>query len=80
MKEQIKKIIFAILDKQPGIVSSAEMDFLENHITYEMLEEYQQLTGKGIFIEGVNAEAEEEVINVSALDLINLMNYLENQK
>ena len=79
MKEQIKTIVFAILDKEPERVTSAELEFLLNNITYEILEEYQQITGAAILIDGFNCEAEsEEVINVSALDLINLMKHLEN--
>jgi hypothetical protein len=81
MKEQIKTIVFAILDKEPERVTSAELEFLLNNITYEILEEYQQITGEAILIDGFNCEAEsEEVINVSALDLINLMKHLEKSK
>jgi ATP-dependent helicase/DNAse subunit B len=79
MKEQIKKIIFTILNKEPEKVTSEELDFLLNHITYEMLEEYQQITGEAILIDGFNCEAEsEEVINISAMDLLNIAKYLEN--
>jgi hypothetical protein len=78
MKKQIKSIIFTILDKEPERVTSEELKFLYQHIDYNILLEYQNITGKAILIEGVNAETEEEVINVSALDLINLMKYLEN--
>ena len=79
MKEQIKTILFTILDKEPDRVTTEELQFLLTHITYEWLQEYQQITGAAILIDGFNCEAEsEEVINVSALDLINLIKYLEN--
>jgi hypothetical protein len=79
MREQIKTILFAILDKEPERVTSEELEFLLHHITYEILEEYQQITGEAILIDGFNCEAEsEEVINISALDLLNVMKYLEN--
>jgi hypothetical protein len=41
----------------------------------KLLEKYQKLTGEAIFIDGFNSE---EVINVSVLDLINLIKDLEN--
>jgi 5-bromo-4-chloroindolyl phosphate hydrolysis protein len=79
MKKEIKKIIFTILDKEPERVTEAELQFLFQHLTYELLEKYQKLTGQAIFIEGFNSEVEtEEVINVSVLDLINLIKDLEN--
>ena len=75
MKQQIKTILFTILDKEPDRVTTEELQFLINHITYEMLEEYQQITGQAIFIDGFNSE---EIINISAMDLIKLIKDLEN--
>ena len=75
MKKEIKKIIFTILDKEPERVTEEELQFLFQHLTYELLEKYQKLTGEAIFIDGFNSE---EVINVSVLDLINLIKDLEN--
>lgn len=81
MKEQIKRIVFAILDKEPERVTAAELEFLLDNITYELLEEYQQITGEAVLIDGFNCEAEsEEIINVSAIDLFNLIKDLENTK
>jgi 5-bromo-4-chloroindolyl phosphate hydrolysis protein len=79
MKKEIKKIIFTILDKEPERVTEEELQFLFQHLTYELLEKYQDLTGQAIFVDGFNYEVEtEEVINVSVLDLINLIKDLEN--
>ena len=79
MKKEIKKIIFTILDKEPERVTTEELEFLFQHLTYELLEKYQKLTGQAIFVDGFNYEEEaEEVINVSVLDLINLIKDLEN--
>ena len=75
MKKEIKTIIFAILDKEPERVTESELQFLFQHLTYELLEKYQNITGKAIFIDGFNSE---EVINISVLDLINLIKDLEN--
>jgi 5-bromo-4-chloroindolyl phosphate hydrolysis protein len=77
MKKEINKIIFTILDKEPERVTEAELQFLFQHLTYELLEKYQNITGQAIFIDGFNSE---EVINVSVLDLINLIKDLENTK
>ena len=80
MKKEIKTIIFAILDKEPERVTESELQFLFKHLTYELLEKYQELTGEAIFVDGFNYEEEtEEVINISVLDLINLIKDLENQ-
>jgi 5-bromo-4-chloroindolyl phosphate hydrolysis protein len=79
MKKEINKIIFSILDKEPEMVTEEELQFLFQHLTYELLEKYQNLTGQAIFVDGFNYEAEtEEVINISVLDLINLIKDLEN--
>ena len=75
MKEQIKTILFTILDKEPDRVTTEELQFLLTHITYEWLQEYQNKTGEAILIDGFNSE---EVINISALDLINFTKDLEN--
>ena len=75
MKKEINKIIFTILDKEPERVTESELQFLFQHLTYELLEKYQNITGKAIFIDGFNSE---EVINISVLDLINLIKDLEN--
>jgi hypothetical protein len=75
MKEQIKIILFTILDKEPDRVTTEELQFLLTHITYEWLQEYQNKTGEAILIDGFNSE---EVINISALDLINFTKDLEN--
>jgi hypothetical protein len=74
MQKQINKIIFTILDKEPERVTESELQFLFQHLTYELLEKYQNETGQAIFIDGFNSE---EVINVSAMDLINLIKDLE---
>jgi hypothetical protein len=76
MKKEIKKIIFTILDKEPERVTESELQFLIQHLTYELLEEYQNQTGQAIFIDGFNSE---EVVNISVLDLINFKKDLENQ-
>jgi hypothetical protein len=75
MKKQIKTILFTILDKEPDRVTTEELQFLLTHITYEWLQEYQHKTGEAILIDGFNSE---EVINISALDLINFKKDLEN--
>jgi len=74
-QNQIKDIMFYILSKEESEITDRDIELLLEHLTYEMLFDYQKMSGNAVLIEGFNCEREEtpEVINVSALELFNVM-------
>lgn len=79
-KKQIKAKLKEILHKDVYDLSSDDIQFLYQHITYELIMEYQEETGEAVLMEFVTEDPkkpEDTPISVSILDLINLDKDLE---
>ena len=68
MKDGIKKWVFRLLDKPYSQLTKDEELYLKQVLTYELINEWMDLTGKAVLISGITSEPEQRNIK----DLLNL--------
>jgi hypothetical protein len=74
-KKKLKEKLFKLLDKPMNQISLKEHMFIENNMTYEILNEWMDINTTAVEIDGFNSVP---MYEVSAFDiLINTENYLQ---
>lgn len=57
-EEELKEELFRILYKTPAEMTLTEWRFIHTYLTYEILEEFIDVTGLAILIPGITEEEE----------------------
>jgi hypothetical protein len=55
-KKEIKKKLFKLLETEQGKISKKDWKFIDEYLTYEIINEYIDTTGRAVIIPGLTAE------------------------
>jgi hypothetical protein len=55
-KKEIKTKLFKLLETKTGNITRKDWEFIDKHLTYEIINEYIDTTGRAVLIPGLTEE------------------------
>ena len=59
-KKEIKTKLFKLLETKTGNITRKDWEFIDKHLTYEIINEYIDTTGRAVIIPGLTEEIRHE--------------------
>ena len=73
-KKEIKTKLFKLLETKTGNITRKDWEFLDKHLTYEIINEYIDTTGRAVLIPGLTEEIRHQFRINELLEVLEINN------